>query len=318
MILIAAVILATVTRIAIGQYDPHTGEIIGMRGVHAILIIVFGLLLAIMYRVWWPSGKKAATGAAEVKSDSDFWKPPVGFEANSDLYLARSVQSRTLIEYQIKNKDGAVLWSGRCRLDKGGLRSIECYSGQATDDMNFGIVREKDGQGFRLTDRQSAVGAIRVTDKGLSFYDLDGLLAYSAVMEEINEDGLDVVIDWILTLETGRPLSRDYESRYFLLNKAGQGSLGKYFWALNNLDLTADIYNDLDRRVAVVFALFIDVQRWQSANKKRLSWKNLWGVMELFTVSKPGDVLLWLILGVGLLFFVVSKLVDWVVGKIIL
>ncbi|MDR3592092.1 MAG: hypothetical protein P4N41_20740 [Negativicutes bacterium] len=308
LILVAAILLATVTEIVVSQYDPHTGEILEMRGVHVIAVMIFGLLLAIVYLILRPADKKAATGALPEKSDADFWKPLGRVEADSDLYLLRQVRSMGLLEYRIRNKDGTEVWQGECRLDREGVLSIGGCSGAG--GQVFELVRAKSGEGFLLSDSQAELGVLKVTGKGLSFTEPDGHPAYAAVMEEENEDGLDVVINWILTLDTGRPLARNKEASYFLFNKEAKGALGKYFWALNNLDLTADLDGDFDRKVAVAFAVFIDTTRWLAGRKSRPDWKNLWGQADILRVSQPSDVIVLLILLVIIVFFSVNKLID--------
>lgn len=267
LMIIAAIILAFITQTIIAQYNPRFGEILAMQMVHPVVAIIFILSLTIMHQQVRRALVYEENEAAKVVSDEEFLKSLYRWSSVDDLYLTKSIRRESLLAYQIRNRKGAVIWSAQGKLDQGGVRSIRIAS--ATE--NSPALRadmKRDSAGYLLTEGPAEIGVVEGTARGLEFRDSQGKVKYTATLEEVDQDCTGIIADWALTLDTGTPFSREKKECCFLIRKEEAGILGKYFWALDNLDLTYGKADETDKKMAVLLSILIDIHRWAPGLKK--------------------------------------------------
>jgi hypothetical protein len=252
----AVIVLAWIISFVVGEYNPVLGEILGMAMVQPFLIIVLLIVFLILYGGFRrTSNKKGKEKIIEKFTESEKSNSPYDY---SDIYLTRSILANNLIEYQILNKEKLMFWSGRCNLNQGKIHSITLYSGHANKEIVLQVSEEIVGLEYLIKDSQSIIGSIKIIDNGLSFNNIDNIPIYTATPENVIDDGLGVVADWAISLDTLQGYSSASKFNYFMLKGESSETLGKYYMSLRNIDLTPDTNNKFDRRIATIFSMFLD------------------------------------------------------------
>lgn len=248
--------LAGIISFIVGEKDSVLGEILGMAMVQSFLIIALLIVFLISYKGFRRIFNKEKKEKI-IEKFTENEKPNSSYDY-SDLYLTRNILTNDLIEYQILNKEKSMYWSGRCNLNQGKIYSITLCSGHENKEMILQVRKELVGLEYLIKDSQSVIGNIKITDKGLSFEDIDNISIYTATPENETDDGLGAVADWLIAMDTLNPFSSASKVNYFTLKGENNEVLGKYYMSLKNIDLTTDTNEKFDRRIAVIFSIMLD------------------------------------------------------------
>ncbi|SMC94113.1 hypothetical protein [Sporomusa malonica] len=254
----AVIVLAGIISFVVGEYNHVLGEILGMAMVQPFLIIALIIVFLILYsgfRRIFNKEEKEKIIEKFTESEKEKSNSPNDY---SDLYLARSILTNELIEYQILNKEKLMFGRSRCILNQGKVHSITLYSGHANKEIVLQVSEEIAGLKYLIKDSQSIIGSIKITDKGLSFNNIDNISIYTATPENVTDDGFGAVADWAIALDTLQGYSSSSKFNYFMLKGECNETLGKYYMSLRNIDLTPDTNSKFDRRIATIFSIFLD------------------------------------------------------------
>ena len=101
-------------------------------------------------------------------------------------------------------------------------------------------------------------GYIKITDKILQYIQTDNKKTYSANFKSDVDEGLGTAADWLLTLFTLDAQNSQSIYNYFSLQVDNDEIVGRIDTCLKNIDLTADVNNKFDVRIAGLFAIFIE------------------------------------------------------------
>lgn len=179
-------------------------------------------------------------------------------ESGRDLNLKRISNSGNSIEYQITTKNKVKLWTARCNVAEGNVRSIQLFSGTLYGDCILQVTEEIPQQKYTVKDRQSCIGSIIAAHQRWEFYDTILGLIYAIKLETVveNEGNLETWLGAIVSNNNHFPGTTVF--KYWLLQDSSGTILGKYFMDLNNIDLTQDTDNRFDLRIAAVFAILAE------------------------------------------------------------
>jgi hypothetical protein len=177
-----------------------------------------------------------------------------GFGKDRDLYLKKKSSSVDCIEYQVATKENTELWNVRCNLKCGKLHST-MFCSDNPKRIDIQVSEEKPGVTYSVRDGQTIIGSIVVAGKGLRFIDTDNVQRGAAVLKTRINIGLGNTADWLITWDTLIGFSSKSKLQYYLLKDGSGKSVGKYFMATGNIDLTRDSNHNFDRRIAAAFAV---------------------------------------------------------------
>jgi hypothetical protein len=97
----------------------------------------------------------------------------------------------------------------------------------------------------------------------LKYLDADNNPGGSVVRKTRINLGLGEFADWLITWDTFVGFNSKSKFQYYLFRDGNEKTVGKYFGALGNIDLTRDSNNRLDRRIAAVFAMFLEFEEFE-------------------------------------------------------
>lgn len=258
LISIVAVILSILTLFIVGIFNSRLEELLATQMIFPIVVCLFVIVLVLLYygfvKIYnaFNSGKNEENKANKIDSTG-------GEGNNSDLYLREKKNTCDLREYQIENHEKEIVWYGKCILRQNSIQSIELYSSKPNVELILQVIRSPDGVKFSVNDKKTAIGYLIIENNGLIFNDLDMQKMVAIFEDEINEEEEDVNIVYMIATLTPAP-SCSRKTKQFSIRGKSNGILGKYYVSLQNIDLTPDINNEFDRRVAIVAAIFLDVQ----------------------------------------------------------
>lgn len=265
LIVLTLIILATIISFVVGEYNSKLGEILGMAMIQPLLLS----FLFVIFLVLYIGLRKIFTKEKKEKEKFNENEISNNVCVNSDIYLVKTNSDRDLIEYQFMNKENSTLWNGRCNLIQGKIHSIMLYSGDTNMGIVLQVLQEIVGQEYLIKDSHSIIGKIKITNKGLSFSNLNHKVTHTAILETVIDEGFGAVADWLLALDTLHAYSSSIKYSYFILNGENGVTSGKYYITLQNIDLTPDINNNFDRRIASVFSMLIDCNIESSPSKNQ-------------------------------------------------
>jgi len=185
-------------------------------------------------------------------------EPAGAVDSGRDLTMKRVANSGNSIEYQIAAKDKLKLWTARCNVMEGNVRTIQLFSGTLYGDCILQVTEEIPQQKYTVKDRQSCIGSIIVAHQRWEFYDTTQALIYAMKLETVveNEGNLETWLGAIVSNSNHFPGTTIF--KYWLLQDGSGTTLGKYFIDLKNIDLSQDKDNHFDLRIAAIFAILAD------------------------------------------------------------
>ena len=185
-------------------------------------------------------------------------EPAGTVDSGRDLNLKRISHTGNSIECQIAAKDKLKLWTARCNVMEGNVRTIQLFSGTLYGDCILQVTEEIPQQKYTVKDRQSFIGSIIVANQRWEFYDTTQALIYALKLETVveNEGNLETWLGAIVSNNNHFPGTTVF--KYWLLQDSSGTTLGKYFMDLKNIDLTQDAGNRFDLRIAAVFAILTE------------------------------------------------------------
>jgi uncharacterized membrane protein YdcZ (DUF606 family) len=249
------IVLAGIISLVVGEKNSALGEILGMAMIQPFLVIALFIVFLILYKGFRRFIKKEEKEKViEKYTENEIQNSSYDY---NDLYLTRNILATDLIEYQILSKEKVIYWSGRCNLNQGKIHSLTLCSEHENKEIIL-QVEELAGLEYIIKDSQSLIGSIKITDKGLSFNNIDNVPMYTATPENVTDDGLGMVADWLIAIDTLKPFSSASTANYFVLKGENDEILGKYYISLKNIDLTIDATGKFDRRIAVIFSMLLD------------------------------------------------------------
>lgn len=255
ILVFALIVLAGIISLVVGEKSSVLGEILGMAMIQPFLIMALLIVFLILYKGYRRIFNKEEKGKI-IEKYTENEKKNSSYDY-SDLYLNRKVVANDLIKYQVLNKEKLIYWSGRCNLKQGKIHSITLYSEHENQEIIL-QVKKVAGLEYLIKDSQSHIGSIKITDKGLGFNNLDNVPVYTATPENVTDDGLGMVADWLIAIDTLKPFSSASTANYFVLKGENDEILGKYYISLKNIDLTIDAAGKFDRRIAAIFSMLLD------------------------------------------------------------
>lgn len=155
-------------------------------------------------------------------------------------------------------RESSELWCASCTVLEGEVHSIRIYSGDRKTEIAIQVDAETPGLTYVVKEGPDIVGHIIATNNGLEFKDMNNTKKYSATIETKITEGLGSAADWLITIDSGSGFSTGSKFQYFSYKNANGDTVGKYFLALKNIDLSSDVSNKFDIRIAAVFSIFID------------------------------------------------------------
>jgi len=255
ILVFALIVLAGIISLVVGEKNSVLGEILGMAMIQPFLVIALLIVFLILYKGFRRIFNKEEKGKIIGKYTEN--EKQNGSYDYSDLYLNRNILANDLIEYQILTKEKVIYWSGRCNLNQGKIHSITLCSEHENQEIIL-QVEKLAGLEYLIKDSQSHIGSIKITDKGLSFNNIGNVEVYTATPEIVADDGLGIVADWLIAVDTLKPFSSASTANYFVLKGENDEILGKYYISLKNIDLTTDVTGKFDRRIAAIFSMLLD------------------------------------------------------------
>lgn len=260
LIVIGISILTLIITESVQRSDSKLGDFLDMQFGHSLLFIIVALLLIALRA----GIKKLRRSLTETEIPKFRMVPPPPSETQKvlincrDLYLKKHPISDSIIEYQLLNKAEIVLWRANCTVNKGRINSIWISSGDRENETVLHVDVETPGLNYVVKEGPNAIGYIIAISNGYKFDALDNALKYSVTFETNFTEGLGCVADWLISLETGTGFSSESNFTYISFKDGNEETVGKYYIALNNLDLTPDINSKFDMRIAAAFSVFID------------------------------------------------------------
>lgn len=252
--ILAAFVLSSLIVIWIESGYTEVGESFGMHLMRPFLIIfIMALFFGLYQAIAWVFNRNKHT-AEQAQAECSY-----SDDVNDDLYLVKQKINEDLIDYQISNKEKAVLWKSRCALKQGKLDSI-ILTGEAGDE----IVWQRNAQGDLSVENQSALGTLKVTPEGLIF-SKHGEARYTALPEDIDDEGLGAAAEWLLSIALVSSVQASDQADCFIIKDQDDQALGKYYSLLNNIDLSVATNHHFDRRVIVLMAILLDSEVKQLA-----------------------------------------------------
>lgn len=258
LIVFTLIVIAGIISGVVEKYNPQLGEIFGMAMVQPLLLVVLLIVFAILYKVFckiFPMGKQKKANLNDSECSS-------AVNEEKDIFFERSIISNDLIEYKffnkLINKKELTLWNARCNLIQGKIQSIVLYADDTYKEAVILIKEEIVGLEYLVIEGNSIAGHIKITDRGLSYINIDNKKTYSANFETKVDEDFGAVADWLLALDTLQAQSSASTSNHFDLKVENDETLGRVYTLLQNIDLTADTNDKFDIRIAGVFSIFID------------------------------------------------------------
>lgn len=257
LLIVALIVVSWIITSLVGEYNTILGEILGMAMIQPLLVIFLLIVFLILFRGLPRRFKKKKDNS--INSLTDNLKENSCYDHDcGDLYLRKSILASDFVDYQIISKKKIILYRGKCNLSQGRINSIILYSGDANTEIVLQVEKKTIGSEYIVKDRESALGLIIITKSGLSYNNIDNNVIHTATLETAVDDGLGVVADWLVALDTLTVFSSESKFNYFILKGKDGETLGKYLTPLQNLDLTADTENKYDKRIAIIFSIIID------------------------------------------------------------
>jgi hypothetical protein len=163
--------------------------------------------------------------------------------------LVRNTCTDIIREYHINNDEKELILEAKCLLNFGILEMIELYSPK---DNNKTVLKiQKDALGYVVLKEEAPIGKIQIAKDYLSFSNVDDEVLYSATLVSADTDY--------------QPLDLKSISKYFYkielhfeLSGKDNKNLGKYYFALHNIELTCDKRILFDRLIAIALAIIIE------------------------------------------------------------
>lgn len=262
LVVLVVITLTWVLTHYLEQDFSRLGEILHYQGPHNLFLIVVAGIMAILYcvvRSYFKADGKAKSESI-AKPNPDTVCSPI---RENDFYLKRQGTSPDFIECQISTNENAQFWFGRCKLHCGKVRSVVLCAGAAAENIVVNVTQEATGTKYIVDDGRTIIGRIEKTAKGLKYIDTDNNPGGSAVRKTRIKLGLGEFADWLITWDTLTGFNSKSKFQYYLLKDGKDKTIGKYFRSLGNVDLTRDINNQLDRRIAAVFAIFLEYEKME-------------------------------------------------------
>jgi hypothetical protein len=253
---IIAVILTSITSYTVGKINPKLGEILNMQMVFPLGVFLFTIIIALLYygAVWITNA--LINKKEEEKNENKIENLEKFLCNNKDLYLEKIKCSCDLAEYQIKNHEKKIIGYSKCISNQSIIQSIWLYSSDNHIEPIMVVTRSPDGVNFLINDKKATIGYLSERSNGLVYYNLDMQMRGTIYDNEIHDTTDDA--DVLYMIATFTPASSK-KSKQFIL-KGENAILGKYYASLRNIDLTQDINDEFDIRVASIAAIFLDVK----------------------------------------------------------
>jgi len=181
------------------------------------------------------------------EKQNDFNKE--AYEQFSDVFLVRNTCADNIREYYINNDKKEMILEAKCQLNRGILEIIELHSPKAYNKSVLKI--QKNALGYVVLKEEIIIGKIQIAKDCLSFSNVDNEVLYSATLVSADADyqplDLKTISNYFYKIEL-----------HFELNGKDNKNLGKYYFALHNIDLTRDKKILFDRHIAIALAIIIE------------------------------------------------------------
>ena len=184
-------------------------------------------------------------------------KPLGSADIDREFYLKGMLSSRSMLEYQITGKDKSRIWTARCKVNEGNVRSIQLFSDTLCGDCLLQVTEEIPQQKYTVKERHTNIGSITVTNQHWEYYNLDHGMVCRATLETKAEEW-DLALAFLSVVLLNPDDSPPTKTNYLIFHDDNGTTLGKYSIDLNNIDLTQDTDNRFDLRIAAVFAILAD------------------------------------------------------------
>lgn len=253
-----AVILSVLSLYIAGKFNSKLENFLGIHVIFTIEVFSFIVILILLYY-----GFNLLSGALKKEKEEDLKKDDINsmggcIDNNNDLYLREKNISSNLREYQVENCKKEIIWYSKCMLSRGNIQSIELYSSKPNIEMNLQVAKSPDELRFIINDKKTAIGYLNVEKNGLFFSDLTEHKIVTVYEEEQTQESEDINTAYMIATLTPFPGSKK-PKQYLIKGKSTQ-ILGKYYLSIHNIDLTPDINCEFDRRMAIIAAIFLEVQ----------------------------------------------------------
>jgi len=258
--LIVFMLIVTVSIIAnvVEMYNSRWGEIFGMAMAQPLLLFLLLIVGVALYQVCC----KFFRLDKQKESNPSDRECSLIDEDKKDIFFEKNIISKGLIKYKffnrLRNEQQVIRWNASCTLIQGKIHSVVLYADD-TDEEEVVQIKEAGRRGEYLAMEGSLpAGYIKITDKILQYIQTDNKKTYSANFKSDVDEGLGTAADWLLTLFTLDAQNSQSIYNYFSLQVDNDEIVGRIDTCLKNIDLTADVNNKFDVRIAGLFAIFIE------------------------------------------------------------
>ncbi|MDU2064735.1 MAG: hypothetical protein E6713_07805 [Sporomusaceae bacterium] len=185
----------------------------------------------------------------------------------NDLYFIRTNENNDSIHYHIKNNiENGTSWSSCCILKQGKL-----YSFNLDTDKPIEVIQNNHKPSYKVKEDFATLGEIVFINNGFTFKNNQEIVEYKAILDTTTDEGLGTAADFLLALEFGNSFSSSITTSNFVIKNQNEEIVAKYYVPLKNLDLSFDIANQLDLRIAAVFGMIFDIMSNTSLKSMQVS-----------------------------------------------
>ncbi len=250
-----ALFLAFGLLLILGSYDSKIGEFLGTLIVFPIIVFLLMIMLIVIYHKLNGQLNKPILGELIEKETED---NEISLNNDTDLYLFSNRQEN-VVNYWIKNHENIVIFQAECKLDNGIIELIQLYSQKADDAPALCIIKI-DSDNYLVKDGQLIFGSLKVNKDSLYFYDANNIAVYSSIFDDFYENELNQAMDNILCIASLSPVDNK-KSKILFIKDRTEKLIGKYFFALRNLDLDLGKKDNIDIRIPLIFSILVDIQQ---------------------------------------------------------
>ena len=254
-----ALILAFILQLLVGSYYSRIGEFLGSFMVFPIIVFLLMITLIIIYHALVSKPNKSIKEEL-IKEKAEKQTAPEMLSSDTDLYLSSNI-SNDIVNYWIKNQENVVVSEAKCILNGGVIDLIQLYLQKVDEALNQVVIKELNSDNYLVKEGELILGSIKVKQDSLYFYDTNNTAIYSCILDEVDKDEMDQAINSILNIASFFSVSTANEkTEIFFMKDREEELIGKYFFALHNLDLNTGSKNNIDKRIPLIFAIIIDIQ----------------------------------------------------------